>query len=78
MISTHVDDIFAAGDGSAEYKAAIAALQKSFPFGEWRSLYNGSARFCGSEIKQRRDYSIECSQEEFCAGLVTTNIKGLS
>ena len=51
MISTHVDDIFAAGDGSQAYKDAIAALQKSFPVDEWRSLYDSVSKLCGSEVR---------------------------
>ena len=59
MISTHVNDTFAAGDGSTAYKAAIKALQSALPFGGWISLYESASRFCGSEGKQRKDFSIE-------------------
>ena len=51
MISTQVDDVFAAGDGSQAYKDVIAALQQSFPFGEWKSLYDSVSKFCGSEVR---------------------------
>lgn len=35
IISTHADDLFAAGDESQTYVDAIDARLKSFPFGEW-------------------------------------------
>ena len=78
MISTHVDDIFAAGDGSAVYRAAIKKLQETFLFGEWKSLYDSISKFCGSAVRERKDFSIEVSQESFCSGLTATNIRGLS
>ena len=50
IISAHVDDVFAAGDESELYNKASESLLASFPFGEWRCLYDSSARFCGSEV----------------------------
>ena len=67
LIGIHVDDILCCGQGVV-FEQKIANLKGSFPFGAWRSLAEG-AIFCGCELKQREDGSIELNQERYGEGV---------
>ena len=68
LIGCHVDDLICCGAG-AFFKGRIQALRDSFPFGAWKSLMEESATFCGCELKQHSDYSIELNQERYAEGM---------
>ena len=68
LIGIHVDDILCCGQG-AVYDERIYTLKKSFPFGAWRALCDG-AIFCGCELKQLSDGTIELSQERYGEGIL--------
>ena len=68
LIGIHVDDLLCCGQGQY-FRDRVSALRHSFPFGAWRDLQQQTT-FCGCEIKQQPDYSIELNQERYAEGLM--------
>ena len=68
LIGIHVDDLLRSGQGSL-FEDRMQALRGSFPFGSWRDIQESPAMFCGCEISQKKDFSIELNQERYAEGL---------
>ena len=67
LIGIHVDDILCCGSGE-RFRKRVQVLRESFPFGSWKSLQEPSM-FCGCEIRQKEDGSIELNQERYAEGI---------
>ena len=67
LIGIHVDDILCSGAGEV-FEERVQCLKKSFPFGAWKSLSEPTT-FCGCELRQREDYTVELNQERYSEGL---------
>ncbi len=52
-------------------------MLKAFPCGEWRCLHDSVAKFCGSEVRQAKDFSISLSQEAYGASLQTASVQNI-
>ena len=61
LIGVHVDDVLCCGRGSM-FDQKVEQLKASFPLGAWKSLAEPTT-FCGCELRQREDFSIELNQE---------------
>ncbi len=72
-LGIHVDDVLVSGVGS-EYDASIQRLRDRFPFGAWTNAMEGPFTYCGCEIRQKPDFSIQVSQERFALSLDEVNI----
>ena len=68
LIGVHVDDVLCCGSGDY-FKDRIQALRQCFPFGSWKDLQQEATVFCGCEIKQAGDFSIDLNQERYAEGL---------
>ena len=68
LIGTHVDDLVCCGSGEL-YKQKIHELRESFPFGSWREVSHEPTKFCGCEIVQHADHSVELNQERYAEGI---------
>ena len=68
LIGIHVDDLLCCGHGSF-FEDRMQALRGSFPFGSWRDLQESPSMFCGCEIHQKGDFTIELNQERYAEGL---------
>ena len=73
LIGGHVDDLLCGGNGN-EYDSKIAVLRKSFPFGSWKEAKRETITFCGCEISQRVDGSIELNQERYADSISEINL----
>ena len=60
IIGTHVDDGIAGGDGY--FHAQLNKLQEKLPFGSFKQR---SFTFCGIQLEQTPDFSIQASQSEY-------------
>eukprot|EP00975_Prorocentrum_lima_P004265 925607-Prorocentrum_lima.AAC.1 len=58
ILGLSVDDLI--GGGDSEFHACCSLLRARFPFGKWRVR---SGRYCGKDLCQGADYSIEVSQK---------------
>ncbi|CAJ1448790.1 unnamed protein product, partial [Effrenium voratum] len=59
IMITHVDDLFAAGEGKA-YDESLKVLEKELHL----TIKRGNFRFCGKDLVQHPDYKIELIQKE--------------
>ncbi|CAJ1410941.1 unnamed protein product [Effrenium voratum] len=59
IMITHVDDLFAAGEGKA-YDESLRVLEKELHL----TIKRGNFRFCGKDLVQHPDYKIELIQKE--------------
>ena len=57
ILITHVDDLFCAGEGK-QFHDSIEAMQKDI----YLKINKGKFRFCGKNVFQRDDFSIEVDQ----------------
>ena len=74
LIGGHVDDLLVCGSAHDEYfRSKIHELKQSFPFGAWKSAMKESITFCGSELKQNKDFSIELNQEKYADSISEIN-----
>lgn len=64
MVGGHVDDLLVCGKGSY-FQEQIKALRNTFPFGSWKNAQQETIQFCGCELTQKSDRSIEVSQERY-------------
>ena len=65
LTGIHVDDLLCTGSGKY-FHERIQALRSRFPFGSWKDLKVETVSFCGCELHQLSDGSIELNQER-CA-----------
>lgn len=72
MVTTHVDDLMLATDGTPEIEATVVQLQNMFPFGEWEEVAKvGKVTYCGKQIKidyEHGERVIKVNQNDFCQG----------
>ena len=68
LIGVHVDDVMCFGNGEV-FANKVEALKRSFPFGSWKSLREATT-FCGCELRQLEDDSIELNQECYSEGIM--------
>lgn len=73
LIGGHVDDLLCGGKGSF-YESHIVQLRESFPFGSWKEAKRETIVFCGCEISQRVDGSIELNQERYADSISEINL----
>ena len=64
IIGIHVDDLLCCGTGSV-FEQHVRKLRESFPFGSWRDLRKEAVTFCGCELRQNEDGSIDLNQERY-------------
>ena len=64
LVGGHVDDLLICGDLENQYFCQkIDLLRQAFPFGSWKNAQKESLTFCGCELVQKQDFSIELNQE---------------
>ena len=68
LLGIHVDDVLCCGSGD-HFEGRVKALRSCFPFGSWKDIQQEPTVFCGSEIKQGLDFSVELNQERYAEGL---------
>ena len=68
LIGIHVDDLLCCGSGSW-FQQQIQVLRQSFPFGSWKDLMHETVTFCGCELRQRPDGTIELNQERYAEAI---------
>ena len=73
LIGVHLDDVLCVGPGP-HFEGKIHVLKKSFPFGSWKSLRE-PATFCGCELRQLEDGTIELNQERYSEGLLNPAVQ---
>ena len=73
ILGVHVDDVVCSGNGDL-FDEKIQHLRSIFPFGSWKCAQDESVVFCGCEVKQNRDGSIDVQQERFALGLNEVNL----
>ena len=75
MVGCHVDDLLVAGCQHDRYfQAKVKELRQAFPFGSWKSAMEESINFCGCELTQKADFSIELNQERYTDFLNELNL----
>ena len=67
LLGIHVDDVLCRGKGIM-FEDRVQVLRESFPFGSWQSLRD-TVTFCGRELRQLDDGSIELNQERYGEGI---------
>ena len=70
LLALHVDDMIVSGAGPG-FQRALAMLREKLPFRKWKTR---EGEFCGSQLKQLVDGTIEVSQEEFPAKMKMVKI----
>ena len=60
VLALHVDDMISGGAGP-EFQQALAVLREKLPFRKWKTK---EGEFCGSQLRQLEDGTIEVGQEE--------------
>jgi hypothetical protein len=73
VLGVHVDDVVSSGDGDF-YHERIRRLRSVFPFGSWKHAVDESVTFCGCEVKQNLNGSLDVKQERFALGLNEVNM----
>ena len=68
LIGIHVDDLLCTGSGDY-FHGKIQDLRSCFPFGSWKDLQKETVTFCGCELRQLRDGSIELNQERYAESI---------
>lgn len=73
LLTTHVDDIMVAGDGSVEAESVISKLHERLPFVEWSFVEKqpGGVTYCGKDMAVREENgekTIAVSQHGFIEG----------
>ena len=68
LIGIHVDDLLCAGAG-AYFHSKIQDLRSCFPFGSWKDLQKETVTFCGCELRQCRNGSVELNQERYAESI---------
>ena len=75
IIGGHVDDLLVCGSvDDSFYQSKIQELRQSFPFGAWKSAMEESITFCGCELSQGADFSIDLNQEKYADTLNEMNL----
>ena len=68
LIGIHVDDLLCTGAGDY-FHNKIQGLRSCFPFGSWKDLQKETVTFCGCELRQCSDGSIELNQERYAESI---------
>ena len=64
LVGGHVDDLLVCGKGDY-FHQQVKALRSTFPFGSWKDARRETIQFCGCELSQKSDMSIDISQERY-------------
>ena len=77
LIGVHVDDLLCTGTG-CYFEEQVRNVRAVFPFGAWHDLMEEATMFCGCELRQRGDFSIELNQERYADGIaeISCPVKG--
>ena len=73
VLGVHVDDVVSSGDGDF-YRERVRRLRSVFPFGSWKHAVDESVTFCGCEVTQNLNGSLDVKQERFALGLNEVNM----
>lgn len=75
VIGGHVDDLLVCGDLHNDvFVQYIDRLRGAFPFGSWKNAQQEPLTFCGCELVQRQDFSIELNQEKYADSINEINM----
>ena len=76
LIGGHVDDLLVCGpeDPNSLFQQKVAQLREAFPFGSWKSAKAETISFCGCDLTQLPDYSVEMSQEKYADTISEINL----
>lgn len=71
-----MDDLLVCGpsDPKSVFSQKVKEFREAFPFGSWKHAREEPITFCGCELTQSPDFSIELNQEKYADSVSEINL----